>query len=173
MKMRKQEGVTLIVSLVMLVVLTLLVVSSIRTGTTNTRIAGNMQVKTEAAAAAQQAIEEVISGDFATVAEQQTVQVTMGAVTYPVVVDTPVCDNTTPIRNDDPSLDTSNEDDRICFNDDPGQPIFDKDGKPIPPPSKCNQQLWSIKANIDDANTGVRVTQGQGLSQRFYKPTSC
>ena len=57
----RQRGATLIVGLIMLIALTLLVVSAIRSGTTNLRIAGNTQIQEEAKAAAQQAIEQYIS----------------------------------------------------------------------------------------------------------------
>src|SRR5437016_5220957 len=57
----RQAGATLLVSLVMLVLITLLAVSAINSGTINLRIAGNMQSRDEARAAAQQAIEQFIS----------------------------------------------------------------------------------------------------------------
>lgn len=57
---RGQAGVSLVVGLTMLVVLTLLVVSAVRLGSAGLRIAGNYQAKTEATAAAQQAIEKVV-----------------------------------------------------------------------------------------------------------------
>ena len=58
---KNQNGATLITSLIMLIVLTLLVVSGIRSSNTNLRIAGNMQMQEEAITAAQFAIERVIS----------------------------------------------------------------------------------------------------------------
>ena len=58
---QRQSGATLITALIMLIVLTLLVVSGIRSSNTNLRIAGNVQMQAEASAAAQQAIERVIS----------------------------------------------------------------------------------------------------------------
>ena len=57
----RQSGATLVTALIMLIMLTMLVVSGIRSSNTNLRIAGNMQMQEEAAAAAQQAIERVIS----------------------------------------------------------------------------------------------------------------
>ena len=52
MSARRQKGMTLVVALVMLVVLTLLVVSAIRFGNINLRIAGNAQSEAEATSAA-------------------------------------------------------------------------------------------------------------------------
>jgi Tfp pilus assembly protein PilX len=60
-KPRRQSGSTLIVSLIMLTLLTLFVISAINSGTINLRIAGNTQAQDEARAAAQQAIEDMVS----------------------------------------------------------------------------------------------------------------
>jgi Tfp pilus assembly protein PilX len=53
----KQRGVTLLISLIMLVVLTLFAVTMIRLSNTNVVVVGNMQTQRYLAAAAQQAIE--------------------------------------------------------------------------------------------------------------------
>jgi hypothetical protein len=59
--LRRQRGTTLIIALIMLVLLTLFAVSSFNTANTNLKVVGNMQQKTEAVNAAQQAIETVLS----------------------------------------------------------------------------------------------------------------
>jgi Tfp pilus assembly protein PilX len=59
--MDRQKGATLIVALVLLVLLTLLAVTGLNTSTTNLKIVGNMQARSEAVNAAQEAIENVIS----------------------------------------------------------------------------------------------------------------
>jgi len=59
--MRAQQGATLFVGLIMLVVLSLFLVSSLNTSSTNLKVVGNMQTKAEAVAAAQETIETVIS----------------------------------------------------------------------------------------------------------------
>ena len=56
-----QRGVTLFVALVLLVMVTLLAVSSFRVSNTNLKVIASMQGKGEAQAAAQAAIEKVIS----------------------------------------------------------------------------------------------------------------
>ena len=58
---RRQRGTALLISLVLLVVLTLLAVTSIRTSSLNLRIAQNMQLQQEAEAAAQAMVEHVLS----------------------------------------------------------------------------------------------------------------
>jgi len=58
---RHQNGATLIVALIMLVMMTILAVSAINLSTINLKIVGNMQSQKEMDAAAQEAIEQVMS----------------------------------------------------------------------------------------------------------------
>jgi type II secretory pathway pseudopilin PulG len=58
---RRQEGTTLVVALIMLAVISLLAVSTLSTTNMNLKVVGNMQSRGEALYAAQQAIETVIS----------------------------------------------------------------------------------------------------------------
>lgn len=60
-KMHRQRGAVLLVSLIMLVLLTLFAVSALNTSTSNLKMAGNMQARSEAVIAAQDAIETVLS----------------------------------------------------------------------------------------------------------------
>jgi len=57
----RQSGAVLIVSLIMLALITLLAVTSFRLGKSNLQIVGNMQSRNQALAAAQAALEQVIS----------------------------------------------------------------------------------------------------------------
>ena len=57
----RQRGAALIVSLIMLMLITLIAVTSFRVGKSNLQIAGNMQQRAQNLAAAQQAIEQVVS----------------------------------------------------------------------------------------------------------------
>jgi len=58
---RRQQGSTLVVALIMLVLLTLFATSSFNTAKTNLMVVGNMQGSVEATNIAQEAIERVIS----------------------------------------------------------------------------------------------------------------
>jgi hypothetical protein len=58
---RRQEGATLVIALIMLAVMALLAVSTLSTTNMNLKVVGNMQWRGEALYAAQQAIETVIS----------------------------------------------------------------------------------------------------------------
>lgn len=174
----KQEGGALVVSLIMLVVLTMLVISAIMSSNANLQITGNMQMKDEASAAAQQAIEQVIDisnpVDFTTIVNaNQTINVNTGMATYAVVVEKPACLNTTPVYSNDPGLDISRENDKLCMGENDPMDLFDADGKPITKLTKCNDQQWNIKASITDASSGASVVHHQGVAKRSYKPTSC
>ena len=60
-----ESGMTLVVGLIMLLVITLFVVSAVRLSTANLRTVGNMQARNEAAAASQRAIEDMMSSTAA------------------------------------------------------------------------------------------------------------
>ena len=63
---RRERGATLLIALIMLVVLTLFTITAIRTGNIGFKIVGNQQAQKLMEAAAQQAIEQVVSnlGNF-------------------------------------------------------------------------------------------------------------
>jgi Tfp pilus assembly protein PilX len=107
----KQQGSTLLTSMIMLVVLTLLVVFSIRSGNTNLMISGNAQSQGEASMATQmaieQVIEQVIDADDISLISAQSVQVPTGAATYTVAVKAmTTCVVEVPVLNS--SLDSEN-----------------------------------------------------------------
>lgn len=174
MKHRKNEaGATLIVSLVMLVVLTLLVVAAIRSSTTNVRIANNTQVRTEASAAAQQAIEQVISDNFTAAPAAQQVNVETAGVTYTVQVTRPSCDSTKGLANDE--LVATDPLDQVCMGS--GLPqntgIIDSDNHSGSVTNWCYKQQWDVSATATEPNSGVSVNQHQGVTLRVPAGTSC
>jgi len=61
---RNQRGVTLVIGLIMLVLLTLIVTTAFSLSTTNLRSVGNMQIRDEAIAAANLAIEMEVGSPF-------------------------------------------------------------------------------------------------------------
>lgn len=58
---KHQQGATLLVGLVMLIILTLIAIAAINTSTTNLKIVGNSQYRQDAFAAAQAAISQILS----------------------------------------------------------------------------------------------------------------
>src|SRR5512135_3397489 len=93
----KQRGVTLITALIMLVVLTMLALSSIKSSTADLRIAGNTQIDSEAIAAAQRTTEQVISSNFTGNPAAAASTVAVGS--YQVTVPAPNCLGSTAILN--------------------------------------------------------------------------
>ena len=89
-----QGGATLIVGLIMLVLITLIVLSAYTFSSTNLKSVGNMQVREEALAAANQAVERLISAPFTDALGAQTFTVDInkdGTDDYTVAVAVPTC----------------------------------------------------------------------------------
>lgn len=144
---RSQAGASLIVSLIMLVVVTLLVLSAIRSGNINTRIAGNMQARQEARSAAEQAIEQFVSNyaNFlpnprATHTVNVAVngdQASVGPHQIPVQISQPICKKAS--RRDD-----------LCPNS-------------VSSGLKCWSTLWEVTATATDSISGASQTVSQGF----------
>ena len=147
---RKQAGISLVVGLVMLLVLTLLVVSAVRMGNSSLRIVGNHQTRSEATAAAQQAIETVVSSsaNFYTPAAQ-TANIDInndGAADYTVQTAAPACLQMVPA--DGYSYDFS--------------------------ASAPQDTYWDIAATAtDNRGSGVSVTVHQGVKVRMDPTATC
>jgi type II secretory pathway pseudopilin PulG len=142
-------GATLVVSLIMLVVLTLLAVTAIRMSNVNFRTIGNMQARNEAVAAAQQAIEQVISkpANFTTpVAQQIPIDINSdGVADYTVNVSAPVCLKEASM---------------------PGYSIDFAASAP-------KMVYWDIKAVVTDGRSGANVTVHQGVRMAMDASTTC
>lgn len=90
----REKGAALVVGMIMLVLITLMLITALNLGTTNFRAMTNMQFRSEAIAAANQAIEQVISSPFtaAPAAEAIDIDVDNDADTdYTVQVAVPEC----------------------------------------------------------------------------------
>jgi hypothetical protein len=178
MDRRTQSGITLVMSLIMLIVLTLLVVSAIRFGNINLRIAGNAQTQTEAEAAMQVAIEKtiVLAKTYPKLdnVPAQTIQQSTGGATYTIAVAKPVCNLSVNVMST--SLDKDKAEDRFCFGGGTYDPVFGPDGKPIPQPTECKDQNWEIQASLNNSTTaaqGTNMTVVQGVSVRVGSQVQC
>jgi type II secretory pathway pseudopilin PulG len=168
-----QRGTTLITALVMLIVLTLLVISAIRSSTTNLRIAGNMQVQEEVLAAAQQATELVLSSDFTQGLPASSIGVDInndGVIDYWASVKTPTCSGDTPITNANipptmPQCLTSGKLDNSGI-------VF-VSGVNLSGTSWCDSQQWDVGTTVSDARTGAAETIHQGVSTIVPAGTTC
>jgi len=101
-----QRGATLIIGLIMIVLITLIVVNAFNLSSSNLKSVGNMQVRDEALAAANQAIELVISSSFTDAPVAQAINVDInkdGTTDYVVRIAQPTCIRAVPASSAAPS----------------------------------------------------------------------
>jgi len=161
---KSQQGITLFVALVLLVMVTLLAVSSFRVSNTNLKVIASMQGKGEAVAAAQSAIEAVISNAaFAenpalVAANPILVDLTgAGKNEYSVTLNpAPVCLKARPTNPAD--LDITKASDRPCF----GTALVGQ----ATLATSCAETIWEIVATTKDTVTSAETTVRQGVSMR-------
>ncbi len=177
-----QSGITLVVSLIMLIVLTLLVTSAIKFGNINLKISGNAQTEAEATAATQVALEKMLqevnlTEKVDTIAAVPEMVVSTGGTTFKVNVAKPVCLLSKTI--DSLNLDYKKDADKPCLEpSNPGSGMFKGDGvgglgSVIKGPSACKDQQWDMTASIDDASTGAKVSMLQGAALRVGSQVEC
>jgi hypothetical protein len=161
---RAQKGITLFVALILLVMVTLLAVSSFRVSNTNLKVVSSMQGRGEAVAAAQAAIEQVISSAKFT-EDPQTYAVTPipvdidgnGSPEYTVRLSpAPKCMRSRPTPTQD--LDINNPDDRGCY----GTVQIGLAATA----TRCAETVWEITATTTDEVTSAETTVRQGVGMR-------
>jgi Tfp pilus assembly protein PilX len=175
----RQAGITLVIGLIMLVLLTLMAVTAFHLGTSQTSIVANAQHRSEALNAAQQAIDTVIntgnfminpdaalSGSSCGTSSTNTLCVDVNGDSKPDVTVSlspkPKCLSGAPIPND--SLDFTKTDDLACSN---GQPqCFGVPGC-VSSNSLCSNSNWEVTAVASDTATNANVTVVQGISSRI------
>lgn len=165
----KQNGVTLITALIMLVVLTLMVITSIRSSTSNLRVVSNMQMKEEAVSAAQQATEQIISNNFTISPAAKVIAVPIGGTTYNVSVAKPTCLGSVALQNSTPNLPSE------CVSSGSAQNtgVVFASGVAVVGTSWCYSQQWEVQSTVVDGNTGASATMHQGVSLDVPAGTSC
>ena len=170
--LNKQRGSTLLVALVMLMLLTLIAFAAMNASTTSIQVVGNAQFREEANAAAQQAIEGVISSDFTVNPASSVVTVNVGGTDYVATVSVPTCKSSMPLPFTE--LDPVNKpDDANCMGSAPVNPGPIGPGPAPTPPTNCNKQMWEVNATVDDSDTGARTNLHQGVSLRVPAGTDC
>jgi len=170
-----QSGMTLVIALVMLVVLTLLVVSAVRFGNINLRIAGNVQSETEAAAAAQVAVESTIatmaaSANISAIAASAPT-ISTGGKTYGVAVNAPNCVFSKQVTTD--TLDPTKPADRVCFEGSDVDKLVTATGALSSSPSACKDQQWDVVASVANDPSGANLTMLQGAAVRVGAQVVC
>ena len=153
-----QRGVTLIVGLIMLMLITVLVTTAFTLSNTSLKAVGNMQAKDEAIAAANVAVEQLLSSAFTAAPAAETINVDInndGNNDYVVSIARPVC-----IRA---SIDTAGAVSSVTL------------GTAMSAESSWNT-MWDIEAVVNNANTGAKTTVNAGvrvLLTRTEKNTVC
>jgi hypothetical protein len=146
---QRERGATLVVGLIMLALITITVATAFSLSTTNLKSVGNMQFRNEAIAAANEAIEQVISAPFALNPGVSQFQVDIdrdGTTDYIVDVATPTCISAA-------TMPTASQEGLMTDVDTPG---FE-----APPPTF--DTLWNIRATATGSGTGTSVTVVQGV----------
>ena len=139
-----QRGMTLLVGMIMLVLITMLVTTAFTMSTSNLKAVGNMQAHDQAIAAANIALEQVLSSPFTTTPQAETINVDNnndGTADYVVAIATPVC-----VRA---SLEY----------------FLTQNSMGIYIPTTVNQwnTIWDVQAVVTDANTGANTTVSAGM----------
>ncbi|MBC7618852.1 MAG: pilus assembly PilX N-terminal domain-containing protein [Candidatus Saccharibacteria bacterium] len=143
-----QSGATLIVGLIMLVLITLIVLSAFTFSLSNLKSVGNMQVREEAIAAANLAIEQVIASPFTDAPTAQEINVDInkdGTTDFVVKVEAPTCIKAL--------IASSPGNTQIGFNTGGGGSTWDTE--------------WDINSRATDAASGASVQIRQGIRVRL------
>lgn len=105
-KRPSEAGATLVVSLIMLVLITLMIIAALAIGSANFRTVTNMQFRDEAIAAANKAIDQVVSSPFTLAPAAEDIEVDLdsdGTADYSVHIDEPQCVRATIAQTTAPS----------------------------------------------------------------------
>lgn len=152
--LQRQKGVTLIVGLIMLILITLMVTTAFTLSGTNLKAVGNMQFRNESIAAANKAIEQVVGVNFqtgfTTIPPAQTITLDInndGVADYSVAVAQPVCIQATQVAGTGAA--------GLCSS-------ATLDGF-----SGCGtpnySTLWDINATVTDTVSGASINVRQGV----------
>lgn len=147
----RQDGSTMIISLIMLVLLTLFVLSAINSSTVNLRVSSNVQAQDEARAAGQRALEQFVSSYanfYPTPASLPATGYDInndGVADYSVSVSTAVCKSA---RRQIPPRSTA------CANG-------------VKSGVYCWDTLWEVTATASDTKSGATQSVTQGVAITF------
>lgn len=171
---RRQGGATLIVTLIFLMVMSLMTVTMFKMTTTNVKITGNAQVRSEALAAAQVALASTVSNtQFA------TAPALIAATPFPVDIDgdgksdynvtrnpQPKCNKVKTIKANE--LDPNVAADVACTNTNiiKNSGIDSEVAGAETGDSLCANSEWNIRASVVDPASEAEVAIHQGVSLR-------
>lgn len=183
--LHRQRGITMIVAMVMLVLITLLAISTFNLGKSTMQVVGNMQNRDEAIAASRQAIDETLSSTrFFTTPTDALSQPCDGPNSRctdfngdgkpdvkTVLTPAPACIKARNIKSSE--LDFSNKEDQGCLLG--GAQSFGVAGT-VTGDSLCADSTWEVTAVSTDQVSETQVSVVQGVAVRVAKDdieTSC
>jgi Tfp pilus assembly protein PilX len=153
-RVHRQRGVTLIVGLIMLVLISMMVASAFTLNSGNLKAVGNMQLRNEVIAAANKAVEQAIQSSFptgfTTLPPVQTIRLDIdndGVDDYSVSVATPVCVEV--------SLSSGSTGTGTCGG-------F-RAGGLAGCATSTYSSMWNIQAQVTDTASGAQVEMHQGV----------
>lgn len=168
----RQQGMTLLIVLIMLVIITLVSITSFKLGSSNLQVVGNMQVHNRTTAAAQGAVENTVSNAiFTTVVNVPVTSFASvgGSTTNDIqIVTTPTCVEIQPITNS--SLNLNNPNDVGCII---GANQQNGIAGASSPNSMCSNSVWDIQAVATDLSTNAASTINQGEAVRVPSTADC
>jgi hypothetical protein len=158
-----QRGIALLVVMIFLILMSLFAANTFRTAANNIRVVGNMQTKQEGLAAAQSAIEFVLSSETFTTApelvSQSPVDVDMdgdGTLDYVVRISPqPNCYRVSTIPNCGVGSTNSNSLSGVVIE---GQSDAGSSA------NACYLREWNVRALVSDPRTGMSVAINQGIA---------
>jgi len=171
-----QRGITMILVMVMLVLLTLLAITTFNLGTSSLQIVGNFQHRSEALAAAQEAIEQALS-TTRLITNPSSIFLTPCTVANTLCVDVngdgtndisvrlipqPTCVKAQSVPN--AQLNFANAEDLACSVG-PAQGTFGISGVPTGA-SQCTDSIWEARAEATDLKTSANVAVTEGVAVR-------
>lgn len=168
----QQRGATLIVALVMLVALAFLAIWAANSSTANLRIVGNAQVREEALAAAETAVEQTISTPLfiqepaAVAASPIPVDVDGdGTADYEAVLTLPPCYKSAVKKNAE--LDPDVDGDKVCLGSPAPTAGIEIVGGGLPSgDSLCADIELNVRSEVTDPRTNAKVAVNQGIGVR-------
>jgi Tfp pilus assembly protein PilX len=178
----RQQGATLVVGMIMLILISLLAVTSFRLGKSDLLIVGNMQQRKQALSAAQQTIEQVISTIQFTTTPTNALPNPCGGVVNTACVDVNgdgvadvnvsivvLCSAIEPILNS--ALNLAIKADQNCSTQanqqGPGVAGVASNN------SSCANSVWDTRATAIDAVTSAQYVIDQGVSVRVSSADVC
>jgi len=169
MMIKKQQGATLVIGLIMLVLITLIVTTAYSLSSTNLKAVGNLQFHKEALAAANTVLEQMVGTTFATVPTATSVDVDInqdGNNDYTVDIAVPTCISGTPVTWTSSSSGNNSSIELEHIDVDPATASGGSGNNAVNKflvTATYYNTIWDIKATVTDLVTGATVKVHEGV----------